>query len=299
MFLRVWRCSAALYLVAVFTLSFSVAYAQDSPSHGEQTSSQQKAEPYKVNCENPEGHDAADLCEQRRMAKAAEDAVWWARLQAWLGGLGFVAIFITLIFTARASAAASQQVRLSRHALVDTDRAFVFPDLLIFSAITDVKTKLVQHWTISMRWKNSGKTPTRNLRTFVNKQVRTEILPADFDFPDLGRESIPSLVAPGDTLESTPLVTTLDELERVADGRSHFYFYGWAEYDDVFERTLRHRTEFCYKVTVGGNPRAPGHFSTRWNLYGKYNGADEECDGPLRTQSPRAMNKRGSGTRKR
>ncbi len=76
----------------------------------------------KASCERPNDHDAADLCEQRRMAQAAEDSVWWSRVQAWLGGLGFAGILVTLVFSGLGTRAAARQVRLSRDALIHTDR---------------------------------------------------------------------------------------------------------------------------------------------------------------------------------
>jgi hypothetical protein len=134
--------------------------------------------------------------------------------------------------------------------------------------------------------------PTRHLRTFVNKHIQTAVLPDDYAFPDLGTGDIPTLMAPGNTLDTAPLNVSLDELEEVIEGRAHLYFYGWAEYDDVFQGTARHRTEFCYRIEMGGNPRNPKQFSPRWQTHPRYNGADEECEGPLRTVSPKDIGNR-------
>ena len=37
---------------------------------------------YQANCDSPKSRDEADLCEQRRMAAAAEETVKWTRITA-------------------------------------------------------------------------------------------------------------------------------------------------------------------------------------------------------------------------
>ena len=36
---------------------------------------------------------------------------------------------------------------------------------------------------------------------------------------------------------------------------AHIYMWGWTDYDDVFQRTKRHRTEFCLEIIVRGDVR--------------------------------------------
>jgi hypothetical protein len=84
----------------------------------------------------------------------------------------------------------------------------------------------------------------------------------------------------------------MEELEAIIAGTQHLYVWGWAEYDDVFEGTPRHRTEFCHKWSVGGDPRNPTRVSHRYAVHDKYNGADEECEHPLRTASPKDLGKK-------
>ena len=249
-----------------------------------------QVEPYKADCENPKDHDAADLCEQQRMAKAAEEAVWWARLQTWLGGFGFAAVVLTLIFSGIAAISSSRQVRLSRHALVDTDRAFVFPKQTIWKAVRTAKSDKIESWRIAVEWENLGNTPTRYLRWHVNYSIRDDVLSEDFDFPNGNMDPpIPLVIAPGRTLESSELPITLEQMEAILDGRSHLYVWGWAEYDDVFERTPRHRTEFCHKWLLGGNVRNPERLTQRYNVHHRHNGADEECEKPIETASLKDM----------
>jgi hypothetical protein len=143
---------------------------------------QQVPEPeyYKPSCDKPKQREDADLCQQLRMAKAAEDAVWWARTQSILGIVGFLGVLASLFFTAWAAVTASRQVRLSRQALVDTDRAFVFVAEGIIGPVVNAKTDRVENWKTSVRWKNSGNTPTRYLRLFIALSVLDDVLPRRF-----------------------------------------------------------------------------------------------------------------------
>lgn len=226
------------------------------------------------------------------MAQAAEDSVWWSRVQAWLGGLGFAGILVTLVFSGLGTRAAARQVRLSRDALIHTDRAFVYPFQTMWNAVKDVNTDKVRSWRMSIRWKNSGNTHTRHLRMWTNLSVRTDTLLSDFDFPDEGAGDIPTLIAPQATVDTQELELSLDDLELAIAGKRHLYAWGWAEYDDVFDRTRRHRTEFCYKINVGGNPRDPNKMTFRWITHDRYNGADEECETPLKATSSKDMGDR-------
>lgn len=145
MFSRNWLHSIAVrgctILALTFVFSAGVSHAQNNAGTPAQQPNQQQAAPtpppvvqqpiaepdyYKIACEAPKDHDAADLCEQRRMAKAAEESVWWARLQTWLGGFGLIGVVITLAFTAVATKAASRSARTAERALTDLERPFVY-----------------------------------------------------------------------------------------------------------------------------------------------------------------------------
>lgn len=246
-----------------------------------------EAEYYKPTCDKPKTREDADLCQQLRMAKAAEDAVWWARAQSILGIIGFFGVLASLFFTGWAAITASRQVRLSRQALVQTDRAFVYVSEGILGAVVNVKSDRVESWSTGVRWKNSGNTPTKYLRLFIRLSVQAQPLADDFDFPVAEVPDVHVMIAPDGTIDSAVLPLTLEQMDGVLAGTQYLYVWGWAEYDDVFVGTPRHRTEFCYRWTVGGNVRDPKKVATRYNIHAQHNGADEECQFPLVTASPK------------
>lgn len=69
----------------------------------------------------------------------------------------------------------------------------------------------------------------------------------------------------------------------------YLYFYGWCEYDDVFQGTSRHRTEFCLKLVpiqrlsdaVEGAKRS----AVTLRYHPEHNGADNDCLKPIKTGS--------------
>ncbi len=53
------------------------------------------------------------------------------------------------------------------------------------------------------------------------------------------------------------------------------FIWGWADYDDVFAGTPRHRTEFCFRVEVIAG--SDGQALVTFPIYSQFNAFDEEC----------------------
>jgi hypothetical protein len=191
----------------------------------------------------------------------------------------FLAVFTWLLVRV-----GGRQARLARDTLI-VQRAFVFVRNVILAANLDPNTEEVKRWLASVEWENSGQTPTRNLRIMINSAVRAEVLPDGYDFPDFEFGEMPTLIGPHASIRSKELEITVEQLDEVKEETAHFYVWGWAEYDDVFPRTPRHRTEFCYKWTVGGDLGIPSRMTAKYTLHHEHNGADEECFKPVQTAS--------------
>lgn len=52
--------------------------------------------------------------------------------------------------------------------------------------------------------------------------------------------------------------------------------YGWIEYYDAFRRYKMHRTEFCIRLRVEGDPTRT-NCAFNFDRFGDFNGADEHC----------------------
>lgn len=176
-----------------------------------------------------------------------------------------------------AATTSRQQVKLSREALISTERAFVFVQNVESLWTADKATEAITKWTFFAVWKNSGKTPTRRLTSNINFWVGENAgpIPADFDFPDYSA-SQRSMIGPGAIMHGDRLDITVDQLQKIRAGTGHAYIWGWAEYNDVFDGTDRHRLEFCFEIRVIGNPSyKEGGFG--FALHGPFNGYDEDC----------------------
>jgi hypothetical protein len=106
--------------------------------------------------------------------------------------------------------------------------------------------------------------------------LRKDVVTDDFDFPDFsGDHTIGMLIGPHSTVNALPLEIGAGDLEEVIARRGHLYVWGWAEYNDVFADTPRHRTEFCNEVVISRDPARV--IAVNFAVYKKYNGADEDC----------------------
>lgn len=92
----------------------------------------------KTDCNKPQNHDEADLCEQRRMAKAAEDTVALNKIQIGLGIAGAILLILTLIYSRRAAEAASEAAKAATsqaQAAQDTLTKIQRPHVFIFDVV--------------------------------------------------------------------------------------------------------------------------------------------------------------------
>jgi hypothetical protein len=176
-----------------------------------------------------------------------------------------------------AATTARDQVKLSREALISTERAFVFAQNVESFWTADKATETIIKWTFFVVWKNSGKTPTRKMASNINSWIGVDAgpLPVDFDFPDYGGAQR-NMIGPATIMHGDRVDISVDQLQKIRAGTAHAYLWGWAEYSDVFAGTDRHRSEFCFEIIVTGNPSyKEGRFG--FALHGPFNGYDEDC----------------------
>lgn len=84
----------------------------------------------KLKCGEAKSHDEADLCEQRRMAAAAERTVtlgWW---QVGLSAAGFLALLYTLRLSRRATNAAVAANAITERNIFEVQAPFLYPEII-------------------------------------------------------------------------------------------------------------------------------------------------------------------------
>jgi hypothetical protein len=107
-------------------------------------------------------------------------------------------------------------------------------------------------------------------------------VPDNFDFPDLGTgPSSKSYLGPKAMVDAGALQISNEFLKKVANGPARMLIWGWAEYNDVFSPTTRHRSEFCAEVMISGNIWTPPSDTIKppfvFQVYKQHNGTGEEC----------------------
>jgi hypothetical protein len=182
----------------------------------------------------------------------------------------------------RAAKAAKTVAALADEALVSAQRPYVFLKDINISLTKNPINEEIQTCTLQPVWENTGATPTRNGRSQVNWKYFEGNVPEDFDFADvddLGNRILsadayrPLIVGPKSTAIAPVINLDPAILRQVRDLQGKLLVWGFAEYDEIFPGTPRHRTEFCYQVAVSGSPANHVGFSQ----YHRYNGVDGDC----------------------
>jgi len=128
---------------------------------------------------------------------------------------------------------------------------------------------------ISALLKNGGQTPTRKAIVNANHELRDAELPSDFDFPD-GKLTESAAIGPGGIFGTPSFFISNSDAEEIVSKKKRLYVWGWIDYDDVFENTPRHRTEFCFDISPDEVPDK-GNIYLRFPTHGRFNGIDGDC----------------------
>jgi hypothetical protein len=226
--------------------------------------------------------------EQQDRDEAKTNQLWSAALTRALaiatGGL-IVAIIGLWYMTARQSHTLKEAVDIARRSAESAEfavktmeataareqRAYVFVKAV---AVQSEPIDRFVRRAICIALENTGATATRHLITSLNWAQFQPDIPADFHFPD-GRQD-PALLGPRQSMDIRLADIPTDALVNAEQDSHKLYVWGWAEYNDVFANTPRHRTEFCFRLLVHGDPASDQcRFGT--SLHGKHNAADDDC----------------------
>lgn len=212
---------------------------------------------------------------------------WCSLTPTEIGLLGF-ALFLVLtagfqgFWMWRALHATEKSARTVDDALKSTQRAYVVFEKFEVSVGRSPLDEITS-CTLQPVWQNAGTTPTRHGRAHVNWRYFERSIPNDFDFADfdemgnrvLAYDSyLPLVLGPKAQSFSPLMAIDTATLGMVRDLKGRVLIWGWAEYDDVFAEG-RHRTEFCYQMTITG-AGAAGRVG--FVQYRRFNGVDEECE---------------------
>jgi hypothetical protein len=174
----------------------------------------------------------------------------------------------------------------TRDALVEVQRAVMSVEHVnLTRELSDGK---VDHFFFTVRWKNSGTSPTKNFTMHNSWIANPSSLPNDFGYPDLWSPgephvSTPAFVSPQAFFDTVATEVPSDIVQKVQNHQLRLVFYGWARYQDVFKKTQIHTTEYCSEV-VGFHHNPFDLASEAIGLMTRncstHNCHDEECTAP-------------------
>jgi hypothetical protein len=181
---------------------------------------------------------------------------WWDATNAPEWALFFLTIPYVLV-SIGLFRATRRQSKLTEDALIADKRAFVSADGLWYFWEPVANTNLYI-FRLQPRYKNTGSTPTKNLRSHVECDIRNAVLPPGHVFTDQNESVGSGMIPPhgeangGQAPQDTP-ITPQDIVEAQAL-RRFIYLWGWIKYRDVFPNTSEHTTRFCWLIQVVGDP---------------------------------------------
>ncbi len=160
--------------------------------------------------------------------------------------------------------AAEKAADVAWNTMEHTQRAYIFIKEIIHSV-----KQTEGFGEVIIVLENTGETPVRKMICNYNYCCFPGDIPGDFKYPD----TIPLLygVIGRKTILDARVLIPFNAFEDARTKKQRFYIYGWVDYNDVFPNTPRHRTESCYEVIISKDRKFI------YNIYGNYNGSDDEC----------------------
>jgi hypothetical protein len=175
------------------------------------------------------------------------------------------------------SAAARKSAEFLQRALVLTQRATVIVGEPRAVWLRDGGDRLVG-CRLLVSWHNVGTTPTRDMIAAV-AGLATEKPPLQNSaLPRANARQQPAIVGPNAAINSASVNLPIGLVTDILQHRAHYLFAGWAEYNDVFEHSPRHRVEFCYWLEFEGDIEAQA-LEARFHIHGMHNRHYESADG--------------------
>ncbi|WP_125901065.1 hypothetical protein [Methylobacterium indicum] len=222
---------------------------------------------YEPDCGKPKDQPEADLCTQRRVANAAEEALQYNLAQTVIGALGVAFVVVTLGFTARANKAAAIAAQAAMDA-VGAERAWLsFMNINIApTRNTEIYGKIHEETiTFNIAWINSGRSPAIN----VNTSIISSVLDLDAKLPhkDLEAPSTGGVVGPGISVLSPEVAIYGNDLALFKQRKKKFVIWSKATYETTYHKGIVRQTECCVEIIFNGmKAKDDGSFEPRFMI---------------------------------
>ena len=196
-----------------------------------------------------------------------------------------LAISTILLWRATRNAALGSEraANIAEQALTQLERPFVFvKDIDLFTERTSdtpgtyggSNPGAITAYIISVVLENGGQSPAIRMTYNFNCGHVTAHNIETFEFPDqklLER----GVLGPKGMLQTKAQTISAASMSEVVAGVDRWFIWGWADYDDIFNDTKRHRTEFCFEVKARRLPN--GQTFVGFPMHGRFNATDDDC----------------------
>lgn len=209
-------------------------------------------------CVKPADHDEADLCEQIRMADAAEGSLFWLKAQFWLGLVGAAGLLLTLYYTAKSARAAADAANANLEAVRLSRRGFVAIKSFTFHRATwFANQEKVEGFYIRPVVSNLGNGPAVITSTIVSTRVIETPQAPTIEWSDTLTPPDQSLfLGPGVDLFGHDIVINLLSLSKIYSGDIRVLYMFKYRYRDMFSKESAFCTESCFELRPMGDPVA-------------------------------------------
>jgi hypothetical protein len=167
------------------------------------------------------------------------------------------------------SAAARTSAEVAQRGLVLTQRATVVVKEPKAVWLWDEEQGLVG-CRLFVTWHNVGSTPTSNMLAAIMGQALEKRPPQDYVVAKGSPRIQPVMAGPNSSVNGSHINIPVELVADIIDHKAHYLLRGWAEYDDVFDNTPRHRVEFCFLVEFEGDLDAR-KVQALFHIHGKHN----------------------------
>jgi hypothetical protein len=212
----------------------------------------------------------------------------------WSGAMTALATVFLAWITWELAGVTGNQAKTTKD-MHEARRAYVFA-VGIFSewvpvSTGDRKRPVEYHWRVRPTWKNTGETPTRNLRVYTDWDFAIPPAFPNFNFDRVTLAPGVGLIPPDTTMQGGPVprhpqALSPSEIKEIQLGKRSLFVWGWAKYNDIFEGTPEHVTKFCFQILIVGDPIQykpgtmppnPGSLAFTYVMHSAGNCADDEC----------------------
>ena len=212
------------------------------------------------------------------LVKFNGDLAFYTLILAIVAFLQFVALVAQALLLGGTLKATTVAANVAKDALITTERAFVFLDDIDTEYSTQPRgsSSEFRFLTLKPRWRNSGNTPTRNMRIRINWTPWAGDLADDFSY-SYGALPVSMFLGPKATEWSTTINVPSNVATDAFNERSRIFIWGRVDYEDIFDNTEPHFTQWCYRLVfvfpggAFGNP-----MRTQLVAFGNYNRSDED-----------------------